>query len=136
MDNYLIVAMLVFFAGIFGARFINEAAFNILNQEQKALLIDALSGIRKKTLIAVVVIVIIFLFLSFNSNFPKNQLFFIYFGLLIALMTTTTIITRKTLIENQFPKAYINQYILSSLVRYFGIGVFLIVMFMNKEFSF
>jgi len=136
MDTYLIVAIGVFFAGIFGARFINESAFKLLNQEQKGQLIDVLSGVRKKTLLYVALIVGVFLILLFYSGMEKNQLFFIYFGLLIILMVGTTIVTRKTLIEHHFPKEYINQYLLSSGVRYFGIGVFLIVMLMNNQFDF
>lgn len=136
MDTYLIVAIGVFFAGIFGARFINENAFKMLNQEQKAGLIDVLSGIRKKTLIYVAAIVALFLILLFYSGMPKSQLFLIYFGLLIILMISTTVITKNILAKNDFPKEYINQYLLSSGIRYFGIGVFLIVMLMNKQFEF
>ncbi|MEM7162883.1 MAG: hypothetical protein AAF487_10645 [Bacteroidota bacterium] len=136
MDTYILVAIGVFFAGIFGARFINESAFKLLNQEQKAGLIDVLAGIRKKTLIYVVGIIAIFLLLLFASNMDKSTLFLIYFGLLAILMIGTTISTRRILNENHFPKDYINQYLLSSCVRYFGIGVFLIVMFLNDKFTF
>jgi len=136
MDTHVIVAIGVFFAGIFGARFMNESAFKLLNQEQKAGLIDVLTGIRKNTLIYVIVIVVLFLILLFYSGIEKRTLFFIYFGMLAILMITTTVNTRKILKENNFPKEYINQYLLSSCIRYFGIGVFLIVMFLNNSFSF
>lgn len=133
--NPLIIAGAAFLASVFGARFISENAFKLLDQEQKAGLIDHLAPIRKKTLLAVVIIVALFFVLSKYSGLPTDKLFFIYFGLLLILMLSTTMITKNILKQKGFPKDYIKQYMLSTAVRYFGIGVFLIVMLMSKTIA-
>ncbi|NND77551.1 MAG: hypothetical protein HKN39_05160 [Flavobacteriales bacterium] len=135
MIDPLIIAGAAFLASIFGARFISENAFKLLDQEQKAGLIDILSPIRKKTLVAVIIIVALFFLLYKFSGLGMEQLFLMYFGLLLILMLSTTLITRNILKKQGFPKKYIQQYMFATAIRYFGIGVFLIVLLMNKNFA-
>lgn len=121
MDHFMISAI-VLLAAIFGARAINDKAVQQLNQAEKAALVDLFYKTRYINFITIISIVILF-FVS--VEFRLLDLFLVnilYFTVYLIFMIYTSYTKLKS---NNFPKSYINAYILSSTIRTIGLAIFL-----------
>jgi TRAP-type uncharacterized transport system fused permease subunit len=113
-----LIPVLILFGGIVAARQISSKATKLLTDEQKVRLLDVYSTDRwKYFIVPIILLVVYFVTLEFElvaSEYSK----FAFPGFLILLAVYSTISTRNILVRNDFPKNYISQIMLSTLLRY------------------
>ena len=120
MNNY-IVAFMSFFATILVSRFISERAIKKLNQEQKANLIDSFSKGRVLSSVFVFILIgVYFLFLEYKV-LPSFYTFLVYIILLSVYLLIMSFWYYKKLKSSGYPVAFINSYILSTVIRLIGV---------------
>lgn len=128
MDTSLTIALVVFVASVIAARLMGEAALKHLDVQQKGALIEAFSKQRVVGLIFLGVIFLVYLgFLHLVQGYTVHAFvgFFAVMAVYIAVVTRAAFKRLKTL---AFPREYIRLYILSTVVRFAGLGVFVALM--------
>lgn len=130
--NLYIVAFMSFFATILVSRFISERATKKLNQEQKVHLIDSFSKGRVLSSVFIFLLIgIYFLFLEYNV-LPSFYTFLIYIIVLLAYLFTMSFWYYKKLKSSGYPAAFINSYILSTVIKLVGVIILFTVLIYNK----
>lgn len=123
MDSFML-AVVVLFLSIVLSRIINERANRKLDQEKKASLIDIFAKDRITSIgVLLGIIVLFFIGLKYTKIEPLTA-YLIYFGVLLVFMIYSSYRSYKKLEKADFPKPYINQYLLSTAIRFLGIVLF------------
>jgi uncharacterized membrane protein len=119
-----VIGLVVFIAAYIGGRLISERALKILNENQKAKLVDGFSKYRIFSLIGVIALVI--LHFAVQSLMPNSYFasFHIFVGILVLYLLLSSLYSYNKLKNLEMPDKYINQFLLSTLVQYIGIFVF------------
>lgn len=126
MDN-MIIAFIVFLGFIFAARYLGEKANKKLDTEKKAELIDLFSKGRVLTFGILIGILLLFYANSKFNIIDHEYSFTLYIASLFGYIIITAYFSYKKLKQNNFPDSYINIYILSTVVRFAGLGIFLLL---------
>ena len=124
----------VFAAAYILSRIINERGLKILNTEEKARLIDNFSTYRIFSSIAVIVVLgLLIVSERFLRQLPSE--YHLAFPLaVISVLFSLNFIGYKKLTTLDLPKRYLNFYLISIFVQYFGI-FFLFAPIFIKTFS-
>lgn len=127
MDNYPL-AFLVLLISFFLSRIVNNNAVKKLEAQEKADLVDLFSANRSWTF---GILIAVFAFYFVSIKYELLDLFWtniLYISVLFIYMTMMFVYAFKKLKEQNFPESYIKSYILSTAIRYVGLGVFLAVL--------
>ncbi|MGI8669469.1 MAG: hypothetical protein ACR2J3_06400 [Aridibacter sp.] len=119
-----VIGLVVFIAAYIGGRLISEKALKILNEKEKAKLLDGFSKYRIFSLIGVIALVI--LHFAVQSLMPNSYFasFRIFVGILVLYLLLSSLYSYNKLNNLEMPDKYINRFLLSTLVQYIGIFVF------------
>lgn len=127
MDNYPL-AFLVLLISFFLSRLVNNHAIKKLEVHEKAALVDLFSTNRSWTF---GILIAIFAFYFVSLKYELLDIYWtniLYISVLFIYMTAMAVYAFKNLKEQNFPDAYIKSYILSTAIRFVGLGVFLAVL--------
>ena len=118
------IAVVVLFLSIVLSRLINERANRKLDQEKKALLVDIFAKDRITSIgVLLGIIVLFFIGLKYTTVKPLVA-YLIYFAVLLVFMIYSSYRSYKKLEKADFPKPYINQYLVATAIRFLGIVLF------------
>lgn len=127
MENYL-PALIVLLAFLLLSRLVNEKAMKKLEMDKKAALVDIFSKNRSWTL-GILIAIFTFYFVSLNyallDFYWTNILYIIVIFIYMAAMAVYAF---RKLKEHNFPASYISSYILSTTLRFLGLGLFLVLL--------
>lgn len=121
----LIAPFIALMALIVIARIINERSYRYLTPDQKAVLFDLFSKFRIYGYIIIVVIIFILFalprlnILSYLSTIVISVIIFLLFSIVLSIVSS------KKLHENNYPKKFITLYIISMIIRFGGLALFL-----------
>ncbi|MEZ5426281.1 MAG: hypothetical protein R2747_08455 [Pyrinomonadaceae bacterium] len=120
-NNQIYLGLGAFFIAYIISRFINERGLKMLDDEEKARLVDAFSGYRIYSSLAIVVVVAVFLlagqFISGSSWWAAFPL------ILLSVLFVLTFLSFKKLRSLNLPRAFINNHFFSLSVQYLGIFI-------------
>jgi hypothetical protein len=92
------------------SRFVSEKALKILDNEEKAKLLDSFSNFRKYSQIPVIVVFILYLIINY-INPPFADIAFIFLiSIFLIFMFLTHFLINKKLSSMNLPKAYIKKF--------------------------
>lgn len=121
-------AILVFLAFLIFSRLVNVKAIKKLEMDKKAALVDIFSKNRSWTL-GILIAIFAFYFISISyALFDFYQTNIIYIIVLLVYMAAMAVYALRKLKEHVFPDFYIRAYILSVMLRFVGLGLFLILL--------
>lgn len=121
--TYNLIFVAVFLGSSFLARKVLNTALDTLNDEKKASFLDVLRINQRNTSIILLLGIAIYLIISYKEMFPYIYTIAGFSLFVIVHVGTTTYTKYKLLIQNNFEKAFVSKYIISVLVRSFGILV-------------
>jgi hypothetical protein len=127
MDNHML-AFFVFITCLLLSRIVNTNAIKKLEMDKKAALVDVFS---KNTFLTIGILIAIFAFYFLSINYELFDLFWtnvIYLTALVIYMLVMALYAFRKLKENDFPDFYIRAYILSTTLRFLGLGLFLVLL--------
>jgi len=129
MSTTVYIAFGFIFVSMLLARFININAINDLSPDQKEDFLKSFTWIQVFNLIGIMLFVALYFWLSSSNEYHSQRLLIgIYGGLSIIYLLVINIWGRYILRKKDFPKRFINKYILASVIRVLGlaIGLYLI----------
>jgi|GEM_PF-2029763 len=111
---------------IFAARFIQLNAFRTLAEEDKGKVLSK-DIMRLSQVSSVITIVLIGAFFLCISKFPQSAslITITFFTALLVQRVVVYFFTRKQMLQNNVPSAYINKHFLSWLVTTVGVALFI-----------
>lgn len=124
--DYSFIILLV---SVFGSRWLLLRAFNKLTDEEKA---KVLSGniirLSQITMGTTILMVVVFYFMI--SSYPQmyQTVSISFFTILILQRLVAYVITKKSMLINNIPQAYINKYFLSWLITTAGVIIFIFLL--------
>ena len=122
--NDFMISFLVFLGMNFMARVISVNSFKKLESEKKLLLSDLFSQSNIITYGVTILIILIYFgcikykWMDYKTSTISYAICFIIF------LVMTNVSSYKKLTKNNFPTDYIRSFILSSMIRFFGIIIF------------
>ena len=127
--DYSFIALI---ASVLISRFIQMSAFKTLTDAEKVKLLSGnIIKLSQITLITTVIMVIVFYF-TINA-YPQayKDISIIFFAMILLQRIVAYLITRKNMISNNIPSAYIKRYFLSWLATTAGVVIFVYLMVKN-----
>lgn len=127
MENYM-PAFLVLLAFLLLSRLVNTKAIKKLEPEKKAALVEIFSQNRSWVL-GILIAFFAFYFVSITYELLDiywTNIIYILLGLIY--MAAMAVYVFRKLKEFDFPKTYISSYILSTFLRFLGLGLFLVLL--------
>lgn len=108
------------------SRIITAKALKSLSTEKKADMIDKFSSFSAYGMIPIVIIICVYLLLSRYTAIDPNTMMWVYFGILLLLITITQIYTFKKLKEMDLDSGYMRRYITAKVISTSGFAVFML----------
>lgn len=125
----LFIPIIILLISILSGRIINEKSYKLLTVEKKSDLIDVFSNFRIYGFVFIILLIaMLFLFPYFNilNNFYTTIIYI--FGIVIYFISMSTV-SYKKLKSNDYPARFIKLYIISMLIRFAGLSLFLFYFF-------
>jgi hypothetical protein len=126
-------SFIILIASVFISRWLLLNAFKILTDEEKA---KVLSGniirLSQITLITTVILVAAFYFMVSSYPAQYKTISIGFFTALVLQRIVAYLITRKNMIGNNIPAAYIQKYFLSWLITTAGVAIFIFLLIKNN----
>ncbi|MEP6847160.1 MAG: hypothetical protein ABI861_14205 [Panacibacter sp.] len=126
-------SFVILIASVFISRWLLLSAFKQLTDEEKA---KVLSGniirLSQITLVTTILMVVVFYFMIVNYPHSYQSISSSFFAVLILQRIVAYFITRKSMISNGIPAAYIKKYFLSWLVTTVGVIIFIFMLVKNN----
>ena len=131
--GYYYIGILSMVAASIIARFINEPALKELTVEDKARLIEFLSRARKYHMIVwFFLLAIIFGAMQFHW-LSKHKIIWILVLLIFFYLVITSVYNFYVIRKNNFPEKFIRRSLVATVIRFGGIAVFAVCMFLGLE---
>jgi hypothetical protein len=118
----------IFIVCWFVGRLINEKALKELSIEEKAKLIDGFSAMRIYSIIPVAVICFVYIFAMKFMAINHAILISTYLFFLLLYIIVIGVIVFRKLSSLEYPKSYINKYVLSRIIQFVGVGILFIAL--------
>jgi len=112
----MILMILVFVLFIISRR-VQESGNEYLDQSQKAGLVDLFTPLRSRYPIVILTLVVIFFANLYLQLIPEGIALSVYFFVLTFAMLYMAYLSYKVLVNNEYPKPYINKFIQSTAIR-------------------
>lgn len=133
LNNPMLMPLLLFLGSLFLARALEQKGMDTLSAEQRTALPKLLYKQRLYGLVFLVVLVIAMFVLSTQKIMNSSTALVFYFCILVFYYLLIALLGRKTLLENQYSKEYIQNYLLVNLVRFLGMAGVFVVLYRNKN---
>ncbi|MCO4820008.1 MAG: hypothetical protein KC517_10330 [Bacteroidetes bacterium] len=115
-STFMILMILVFVLFIISRR-VQESGNEYLDQSQKAGLVDLFTPLRSRYPIVILTLVVIFFANLYLQLIPEGIALSVYFFVLTFAMLYMAYLSYKVLVNNEYPKPYINKFIQSTAIR-------------------
>ena len=112
----MILMILVFVLFIISRR-VQESGNEYVDQSQKAGLVDLFAPLRSRYPIVILTLVVIFFANLYLQLIPEGIALSVYFFVLTFAMLYMAYLSYKVLVNNEYPKPYINKFIQSTAIR-------------------
>jgi hypothetical protein len=106
-------------------RVLAEKALKRLTPEEKVKLLDAFSGHRVYSAVAMLILILLFFIVTKVSPASYQTLTWVFFCLLILLSIGSTLFTFTKLKSSATPRHYINNFLIRCVIYYAGLGLLL-----------
>lgn len=124
------VGIIVIVLTVIVARYAQNQALKEIDVEFKAKLVDLFSDFNKFSIVFLIGIMLIYYWVV-NANYLNPFLLTVlFFTTLFVYMVIQAVNTYNRLKKNDFPKEFIQKYMLSSLIRAIGMIAFVVIMFL------
>ena len=131
--GYYYIGILSMVAASVIARFINEPALKQLTSEDKARLIEFLSGARKYHMIVwFFILAMIFGAMQYHW-LSRHVLVWILVLFIFTYLLLTSVYNFYVIKKNNFPENFIRRSMIATIVRFTGIGIFAVCMFLGLK---
>ncbi|GEM_PF-2556021 len=115
-STFMLLMILVFVLFIISRR-IQESGNQYLDQAQKAGLVDLFAPLRSRYPVLILALVVIFFANLYLRVVPEGVALSVYFFFLTFAMLYMAYMSYKVLVNNEYPKPYINKFIQSTALR-------------------
>jgi 4-hydroxybenzoate polyprenyltransferase len=109
--------MILVFVLFIISRRVQESGNEYLDQSQKAGLVDLFTPLRSRYPIVILTLVVIFFANLYLQLIPEGIALSVYFFVLTFAMLYMAYLSYKVLVNNEYPKPYINKFIQSTAIR-------------------
>lgn len=124
------VGIIVIVLTVIVARYAQNQALKEIDVEFKAKLVDLFSGFNKFSIVFLIGIMLIYYWVVNENYLNPFLLTVLFFTTLFVYMVIQAVNTYNRLKKNDFPKEFIQKYMLSSLIRAIGMIAFVVIMFL------
>jgi hypothetical protein len=126
-------SFIILIASVFGSRWLLLRAFNKLTDEEKAKILSGnIIRLSQITMGTTILMVIAFYFMITSYPQMYQTISTSFFTILILQRMIAYFITRKSMLNNNIPKAYMNKFFLSWLITTVGVIAFIFLLVKNN----
>jgi hypothetical protein len=125
---YMILGFAAFILLFIAARIFNERSVKTLDQSEKAKMVDAFSSFRKYSLVPVLGLIALYFLLAWFIG-SDVRLYALFLVLLLCYVLAINIFIVRKLLVLDLPRPVVMSYIITSLIKLAGLGIFFAVMF-------
>ncbi|MBN1531390.1 MAG: hypothetical protein JXA20_01880 [Spirochaetes bacterium] len=125
---YMILGFIGFIILFIIARVLNERNVKTLNQDEKAMMVDAFSSFRKYSLIPVLGLIVLYFLLAWRIG-SDVRLYALFLVLLLCYVIAINLFVVRKLLALHLPRPVVRSYVFTSLIKLAGLGIFFAVMF-------
>lgn len=122
----MIIGIIAFLVPTVAARFVAEKGMKALSDEQRSLLVTALSGTRKWSLLVLSAIIVGFLAIAYNFQVDKRVAVYSYFAAILIYMVSVNGLNWYKTRQLGFPEVYLRTNLLASILRLLGLVALLV----------
>lgn len=122
------VGLVVFLVCLVASRIILMRAQKTLTQEQKAAYLDKMSGLTAYGLIPLVALVCIYFLVARYAAVDRQVLVWVYLGAMLLLIVLNQWLVARRVREAKLNPQYMRTFILSRIVSFSGIAVFILAL--------
>lgn len=126
--------LIVFISAYIISRIISEGSLRKLSIEQKGMLLDAFSGYRIYSLVAVFIVVVSYLLSTYFFWQYDKFLTPFFFSLILAVLLLNSLFAYRKLRTLSLPGSYLKTFWLSAIIQYIGL-IFLLVPALARSFG-